>query len=115
VGNPAVSEIIRFRLQRDGFQVEACRDAGSVLRVLDGRDFSVAILDAHLPGQQDLGLLQTLRAQTGSRRLPVLLLTAPGEEQMLSRGFELGVDDYIVEPFSPMELLTRVRSLVRRG
>ncbi len=115
VGNSAVAEVIRYRLQRDGFEVEHTRDAPGMITAVRGREFSVAILDANLPGQKDLELVNALRAGHGSRRLAVLLLTTPGEERILSRGFELGVDDYIVEPFSPMELLTRVRSLVRRA
>ena len=115
VENMESLQTISLRLKGGGFHVEPCRNSKEIMLALKKLDFSLAIVDSHLPGQENLELVQSIRSHGNNRHLPVLLLAAAGDENALSRGFELGVDDYIVEPFSPMELLTRVRTLMRRG
>jgi diguanylate cyclase (GGDEF)-like protein len=111
----AVTEVVRRRLEREGFSVETAANPQAGLTAVENREFALCLLDSRLPGTQDLLLVETLRRRARAGALPILLLTEAGEEDLLAKGFERGVDDYIVKPFTPMELLTRVRTLVRRG
>ncbi len=111
----AVAEVVRRRLEREGFSVETASRVEAGLRAVERSEFSLCLLDSRLPDLGDLGMVESLRRRARAGSLPILLLTEAGEEELLSKGFECGVDDYIVKPFTPMELLTRVRTLVRRG
>lgn len=105
-------ELLAERLAREGFKVEAVHEGIKGLdRALSG-DHSLAVLDLMLPGMIGLDVLRRLRARSN---LPVLILTARGEDVDRILGLELGADDYLPKPFNPQELIARIRAILRRS
>jgi two-component system, OmpR family, catabolic regulation response regulator CreB len=112
--DPAIAHTVVYALQREGFTVEhvlLVRDAAQRLARVGGH--AAAILDVGLPDGNGLDLCRELRGRQPA--LPIILLTARGEEMDRVLGLELGADDYISKPFSPRELCARVRALLRRA
>ena len=109
-----VRDVVRRYLQRDGLEVLMAGDGGEALRLLGTERIDVAVLDVMMPGPNGLSLCRTLR-QGGDYSVPVILLTALGEEDDRIAGLEAGADDYLTKPFSPRELALRVRSVLRRA
>ncbi len=109
-----VRDVVRRYLERDGLEVRAVGDGNEALRVLGTERIDVAVLDVMMPGPNGLSLCRTLR-QGGDYTVPVILLTALGEEDDRIAGLEAGADDYLTKPFSPRELALRVRSVLRRA
>ena len=109
-----VRDIVRRYLERDGHEVRVAGDGDEALRVLGTERIDVAVLDVMMPGPNGLSLCRTLR-QGGDYTVPVILLTALGEEDDRIAGLEAGADDYLTKPFSPRELALRVRSVLRRA
>jgi len=107
-----VREVVSDYLTRDGYRVVASADAQDARELLDRHRPDLAVLDIMLPGGDGLTLVRELRA-AGSA-LPIILLTARGDEIDRIMGLELGADDYVTKPFSPRELVARVRSVLRR-
>ena len=118
--DPAIAETVRFALSREGWQVEHVTLLGDARERLLGQPFAAAVLDVGLPDGSGLELLRWIRAEGGRARsglgvLPVLMLTARAEEFDRVLGLELGADDYLGKPFSPRELVARVKALLRRA
>jgi DNA-binding response OmpR family regulator len=109
---PSILEVITQRLVRDGFDVQTARDAEEALRLLRELDCDAAIIDIGLPGMDGFDLLREVRGKGAS--IPVMMLSARGDEIDRVVGLELGADDYVVKPFSPRELVARLRALLRR-
>ena len=111
---PGVQELIAINLRHAGFQV-VCADNAEVARVLiDTALPDLVVLDWMLPAQSGLDFARRLRAQERTRELPIILLTARVHEEDKVQGLEAGADDYITKPFSPRELVARIRALLRR-
>lgn len=108
---PRVRQVVTAYLEREGFRVDHAADAAEARALLEGPPPDLVILDIMFPGASGLDLLAELRATTD---LPVILLTARAEEADRVAGLELGADDYVVKPFSPRELVARVRTVLRR-
>ncbi len=112
--DPAIAEAVRFALEREGFAVRHFawlhEARAQLLRELP----ELMILDVGLPDGNGLDLCRELRAEARTRHLPVLMLSARSEEMDRVLGLELGADDYLGKPFSPRELVARVRALLRR-
>jgi DNA-binding response OmpR family regulator len=109
---PIVRDVVVRYLERDGFRTLTASD-GDVARVLiEEREPNIVVLDVMLPGTDGLSLCRWIRARSS---LPVILLTARGEEADRIVGLELGADDYVTKPFSPRELAARVRTVLRRS
>jgi DNA-binding response OmpR family regulator len=108
-----VRDVVRRYLERDGLEVAIARDGHEALRLLGTQRIDVAVLDVMMPGPDGLTLCRSLR-QRGDYAVPVILLTALGEEDDRIAGLEAGADDYLTKPFSPRELALRVRSVLRR-
>jgi two-component system OmpR family response regulator len=104
--------LLREYLGQAGFRVTAVADGRQMQRALDAARFDLVILDVMLPGEDGLSLCRRLRA--GSR-IPILMLTARGDEVDRIVGLEMGADDYLSKPFNPRELLARVKSVLRRA
>src|SRR3954467_4292119 len=109
-----VRDVVRRYLERDGLAVSIAHDGNEALRLLGSEHIDVAVLDVMMPGPDGLTLCRSLR-QRGGYPVPVILLTALGEEDDRIAGLEAGADDYLTKPFSPRELALRVRSLLRRA
>ncbi len=108
---PLVREVVGRYLERDGFRVMVAADGDEALRLLGSATPELVVLDVMLPGVGGLDVLAELRRRG---EVPVILLTARGDEADRVLGLELGADDYVVKPFSPRELTARVRSVLRR-
>jgi DNA-binding response OmpR family regulator len=109
---PIVRDVVVRYLERDGFETLTAPDGDEARRLIEAREPSLVVLDVMLPGTDGLSLCRWIR---GRSNLPVILLTARGEEADRIVGLELGADDYVTKPFSPRELAARVRSVLRRS
>ncbi|MGD9618938.1 MAG: response regulator transcription factor [Mycolicibacterium sp.] len=109
-----VRDVVRRYLERDGLEVSIAHNGAEALRLLGSQRIDVAVLDVMMPGPDGLSLCRSLR-RGGDYALPVILLTALGEEDDRIAGLEAGADDYLTKPFSPRELTLRVRSVLRRS
>jgi DNA-binding response OmpR family regulator len=107
-----IAALVRAYLERDGFRVVWATRGTEGLQELERNDVRLAILDLQLPDADGFDLCRAIRA---SSRLPVVMLTARDEEVDRVTGLELGADDYVTKPFSPRELVARVRAVLRRA
>ncbi|MGW3405213.1 response regulator transcription factor [Streptomyces zhihengii] len=113
--DPTVSEVVAGYLRGAGFTVRLAADGPGALRAAAGTRPDLVVLDLMLPGMDGLEVCRRIRAQDGGERpLPVIMLTARGDEEDRILGLEVGADDYVTKPFSPRELVLRVRSVLRR-
>ena len=112
--DPDIVELITHYLDREGFEVASAPDGQEALDRLMTEPVDLVILDLQLPGRDGLSICARLRESPRTRTLPVIMLTARGDETDRVVGLEVGADDYIVKPFSPRELVARVRALFRR-
>jgi two-component system phosphate regulon response regulator PhoB len=111
---PDIRDMLNFALTRAGYQVWESDTAEDAMRKLDGLLPNLLIIDWMLPGMSGVELARRLRLDTHTATLPIIMLTARGEETDKLKSFDSGVDDYIVKPFSPRELIARVKALLRR-
>ncbi len=107
--------MLRYNLEKEGFMVEtSARGDDADLRFLESPP-DLAVIDWMLPGLSGIELVRRLRARPETKKLPIIMLTARGEEPERVRGLATGADDYIVKPFSLPELLARIKALLRRA
>jgi len=107
-----IREVIRRYLERDGFEVMEAADGDAALDVVEEVEPDLVVLDLMLPGLDGLSLTRRLREYSA---VPVIMLTAKGAVEDRIEGLELGADDYVVKPFDPKELASRVRAVLRRS
>ena len=112
--DPDIRELLRFTLERAGLKVVEAESGEDALTFLDGPQPSVAIIDWMLPGINGVELTQRLREDPLTSAMPLIMLTARGEEADKLKSFDSGIDDYLTKPFSPKELVARVKALIRR-
>jgi two-component system phosphate regulon response regulator PhoB len=112
---PEIAEMLTFALNRAGFATRVAGSAEEALKMLDGPLPGTLVIDWMLPGVSGVELARRLRRDEMFAQLPMIMLTARGEEADTLKGFDAGVDDYITKPFSPRELIARVRALQRRA
>ncbi len=108
----AITKLVEYHLQREGFEVVTRHDGESAYDALKSADFDLVVLDLMLPGMSGWDVLRL--ARNAGKRFPVILLTARADEADKVAGLELGADDYVTKPFSPRELVARVRAHLRR-
>ena len=107
--------LLKYNLESEGYAVEhAARGDDAEVRIAEG-GLDLVVLDWMLPGVSGLEICRRMRAREATRTLPIIMLTARGEEQERVRGLGVGADDYVVKPFSVPELMARVRALLRRA
>jgi DNA-binding response OmpR family regulator len=109
---PIVREVVVSYLRREGFDTLEAEDGDTARKLVEHEGPSLVVLDLMLPGTDGLELCRWIRARSDT---PVIMLTARGEEADRIVGLELGADDYVTKPFSPRELATRVRTVLRRS
>jgi two-component system phosphate regulon response regulator PhoB len=111
----ALVEILRYNLEKEGFDVAAATDGEEAITAIEEQRPDLVILDWMLPLVSGLEICRQLRRKGETRDLPIIMLTARGEETDRVRGLEVGADDYVAKPFSPSELIARVRAVLRRA
>lgn len=108
-------ELVRYNLEKEGYDVIAAYDGQSGLEVVKKHRPDLVVLDLMMPGLDGLQVCQRLRADPRSSRIPVIMLTAKATEADRVVGLEFGADDYIIKPFSPREVVARVKAVLRRS
>lgn len=108
---PSIAEVVELYLRRAGYQVKAVLDGNAALNLLEQHLPDLVVLDVMLPGVDGFSILRWIRDRSD---VPVIFITARREEVERIAGLELGADDYVVKPFSPQELVSRVRAVLRR-
>ncbi|MFO1208242.1 MAG: phosphate regulon transcriptional regulator PhoB [Amaricoccus sp.] len=110
----AIGHLLTYNLEKEGFAVAVAHDVDEALVAIDESKPDIAILDWMLPGTSGIELCRQLRARAATREIPVIMLTARGEEEDRVRGLDVGADDYVTKPFSMSELVARMRAVLRR-
>lgn len=112
---PAIQALIATNLRRHGHEVTAVPDAEAAQRQVNDALPDLILLDWMLPGMSGLEFARRLRADVRTRGVPIIMLTARGEERDKVAGLETGADDFVTKPFSPRELMARIQAVLRRG
>ena len=109
-----ILELVRYNLAREGYQVDQTITGEEALLAVKSRVPDLIILDLMLPGVDGLEVCRLLKSNPATQSIPIVILTAKGEEADVVTGLELGADDYITKPFSPRVLIARIRAVLRR-
>jgi len=112
---PDIRELVVHHLKREGYQVSVAASGEEALRQVQASPPDLVLLDLMMPAMNGLEVCRRLRQDPVTASLPIVMLTAKGDEVDRVLGLELGADDYVVKPFSPKELLARVRAVLRRS
>lgn len=112
---PDIVALVSYNLKKDGFSVTSAADGEEALRAVKKGGIDLIILDLMLPGIHGLDLCRMLRQGSMTRGVPIIMLTARGGEHDRVLGLETGADDYMAKPFSPRELIARVKAVLRRA
>ncbi len=113
--DPPITELLRYNLESAGFRASVAADGAQGLRLMGDDKPDLVVLDWMLPKLSGLEVCRTMRRTAGLTGLPVIMLTAKGEEDDRVRGLNAGADDYVVKPFSPNELIARIHAVLRRA
>ncbi|MGH7414203.1 MAG: response regulator [Candidatus Rokuibacteriota bacterium] len=111
---PDIRGLLVFHLEREGYQVTTSRNGVEAMRLARTTPPDLVLLDQMLPEMDGLEVCRRLRQDPGTQAIPIVMLTARGDEVDRVLGLEMGADDYVVKPFSPRELVARVRAVLRR-
>ena len=111
----SIRELVAYAMDSAGFETVCCNSAAEFFSRLDPSKAQLAILDIMLPGENGLEILSHLRSRAETAQIPVMIMSALGEEMDKVRGLDLGADDYIAKPFNPMEVVARVKAQLRRA
>ncbi|MBL8725268.1 MAG: response regulator [Planctomycetes bacterium] len=112
---PDILEVIQYNLEREGHKVIACRNGEQGLSRIRTDNPDLVILDLMLPGMDGVEVCRQVKSDPVTRSIPIVMVTAKGEESDIVLGLGIGADDYITKPFSPRELVARVKVVLRRG
>ena len=110
-----ISKLVKFNLEKANYDCAIAATGEKALEALDDRPIDLIILDIMLPGMDGFGICRAIKEKEKLKNIPIIMLTAKGEEVDRIVGLELGADDYIVKPFSPRELVLRVKAILKRG
>jgi two-component system phosphate regulon response regulator PhoB len=111
---PAIQELISYSLRQAGYVVFCAEDAEQAMSVVNDALPDLVLLDWMLPGMSGVELARVLRHATRTKTIPIIMLTARADESDKIAGLEIGADDYITKPFSPRELIARIKAVLRR-
>lgn len=110
-----ILELVQYNLKKEGCQTVCAKTGENALKIVETGDIHLIVLDLMLPGMSGLEVAKILKKDPGSSHIPVLMLTAKGEESDIVAGLELGADDYVTKPFSPKVLIARIRAIIRKN
>jgi len=110
----AVREMLCFTLKNNGFEILEAEDSNSALDALKENEINLILLDWMLPGKQGIEISRLIRSSSEIKDIPIIMLTAKSDESDKVLGLESGADDYVTKPFSPKELVARIKALLRR-
>jgi two-component system phosphate regulon response regulator PhoB len=111
----AVREMLTFTLKNNGFETFEAGNSEEALNIVLKNNINLILLDWMLPGKAGIDIARSLRSSIETKELPIIMLTAKSEESDKIMGLESGADDYVTKPFSPKELLARIKALLRRS
>ena len=111
----AVREMLTFTLKNNGFETFEGGNSEEALNIVSKNNINLILLDWMLPGKAGIDIARSLRSSIETKELPIIMLTAKSEESDKIMGLESGADDYVTKPFSPKELLARIKALLRRA
>ena len=111
----SIRDMLRVTLERNGFEVTDAADAETALVRIADRNPDLILLDWMLPGMSGIDLARRLKRGASASDTPIIMVSARGEEEDRVRGLDIGADDYVAKPFSPRELLARIRAVMRRS
>jgi phosphate regulon transcriptional regulator PhoB len=111
---PDLINLVSYNLRKEGFHVSSASDGEEALDTIRKGDFNLIILDLMLPGIQGMELCRILKSSVDTASIPIIMLTAKSEELDKVLGLEMGADDYVTKPFSPRELIARIKAVLRR-
>jgi two-component system alkaline phosphatase synthesis response regulator PhoP len=109
-----ILELVRYNLAREGYRVVCSASGEQALSRARSEPFDLILLDLMLPGMDGLEVAKYLKSDSKTKHIPIIMLTAKGEEADIVTGLELGADDYVTKPFSPRILIARVKAVIRR-
>ena len=109
-----IADLVKFHLERDGMQVSVARNGRKAIEMVQGAGFDLIVLDLMLPDLDGLEICRRLKGHDRTKEIPVVMLTARGEESDIVAGLEMGADDYVTKPFSPRVLMARLRNALRK-
>jgi two-component system phosphate regulon response regulator PhoB len=112
---PDLLEVVRYNLTREGYRVHGSENGEDGLDLIRSSSPDLVLLDLMLPGMDGLEICRRVKFDPSTRRIPIIIVSAKGEESDVVSGLELGADDYVTKPFSPRELIARVKAVLRRG
>lgn len=110
----ALAQLLKYNLEKEGYRITVAEDGEEALILVDESNPDLVLLDWMLPKVPGIEVCRRLRARSDARNIPIVMLTARGEESERVRGLDMGADDYVVKPFSTQELMARVRAVIRR-
>ena len=111
--NPMAMKTLSVILEREGFDADVAEDGNEGIEMLQKNDYDLLVIDIHLPYRSGLELIKFVRSEQG-KETPVIILTAFSDHQMQRQAGELGISDYIVKPFNPIDLVSRIKSLLNK-
>lgn len=110
-----IADLVKYHLEREGLTARTVADGKQALELIVREHPDLIVLDLMLPGTDGLEVCRRLRAQSATQRIPIIMLTARAEEVDRILGLEMGADDYVPKPFSPRELVARIKAVLRRA
>ena len=112
---PDLVDVVTYNLEREGYSVLASQRGDEGLNLIRSEAPDLVLLDLMLPGIDGLSICRQMKSDSSMREIPIIIASAKGEESDVVIGLEMGADDYLAKPFSPRELLARIRAVLRRG
>lgn len=109
-----IAKLVKYNLDKAGFETSVAKNGEEALSFIDKEEIHLVILDIMLPGMDGFEVCKEMKKEDRFKAIPIIMLTAKGEETDRVVGFELGADDYVVKPFSPRELVLRVKAILKR-
>ena len=112
---PDLVDVVTYNLEREGYSVLASQRGDEGLNLIRSEVPDLVLLDLMLPGMDGLSICRQMKSDSSTKEIPIIIASAKGEESDVVIGLEMGADDYLAKPFSPRELLARIRAVLRRG